>query len=77
MCKKLILFTSFILILSLTNGMAQAELTASLDTCSSDSGNWIMRRITAKLDFLTAMSVEVCHKIDNQPPNSFFCDHCG
>jgi len=37
----------------------------------------MMRRITAKLDFLTAMSVEVCQRNDNQLPNFCFCDHCG
>jgi len=37
--------------------------------------NWIMLRIMEKLDVLTAKSVEVRHKIDNQPLNSYFYDH--
>ena len=36
-----------------------------------------MPRIAEKLNFLTGAIVEVRHRIGNQPPNSYFCDHSG
>jgi hypothetical protein len=36
-----------------------------------------MLRITGKLVFQAEMMVKVCYKIDDQLPNSYFCDYCG
>ena len=47
------------------------------DTRSSDSGSWIMLRITGKLVFQVETIVNVRHKIENQPPNSYFWNYCG
>jgi hypothetical protein len=36
-----------------------------------------MLRITGKLVFQAETKVKVRRKIDNQLPNSYFCDYCG
>ena len=41
MCKKLIFLVSFVLVLGLTNGMAQAELRASLEVAATTASKLI------------------------------------